>query len=218
MTGINIEEIRLLGGRVRLYQPKQGFKSSMDTVMLAAACRRDEGSVPTMEQVHSQKAPTQESWDATFYVTEAQRATGDTRRRLAIEAGYLARYELGDSTYTVMQGSEQGGGTRLKAYLFDAAGDTTATVTADRMVYYNEDRRFEARGDVVVVTDEGRRLESELLNWYEAEREVRTPGFATITTATEQIRGYELVADEDLESFSLARVTGQVLVEEDDDT
>ncbi|MCB1562188.1 MAG: methyltransferase [Alphaproteobacteria bacterium] len=37
------EEIRILGKRVRLLQPLRGFRTSLDSVMLAAACRAEKG-------------------------------------------------------------------------------------------------------------------------------------------------------------------------------
>ena len=47
---------------------------------------------------------------------------------------------------------------------------------------------------------------------------VRTPGFVRIRTPKENVQGYNLVADEDLETYTLARVTGQVTYEEDTDS
>ena len=171
-----------------------------------------------MAAVQAEGQPDQESWDVRLGMSE------DGRPRAHVVAPYMAKYEREDSSYALLLPAADGLASdslgvdslrvRVTAYLFDEEGDSSATLEADRMVYLDEEGRFEARGDVVVVTREGKRLESEHLLWYEAEREVRTPGFVKITTPTERIQGYELVSDEDLDEYTLARVTGQVTVED----
>jgi hypothetical protein len=81
---------------------------------------------------------------------------------------------------------------------------------------FEDQRRFEATGNVDVVTPEDKRLESEHLVWYEDNRTLRTPGFVRIETPTERVQGYDLTADEDLETYTLNRMTGQVIVEEEE--
>ena len=158
--------------------------------------------------------PDQESWDVRFGTSEGGRP------RYQIVAPYMAKYERKDSSYTLLLPGEESEevdslAVRVTAYLFDEKGDSSATIDANRMLYFEEEGRFEARGNVIVVTQEKKRLESEHLLWYEAEHEVRTPGFVKITTPTERIQGYELVSDENLDEYTLARVTGQVTIEEE---
>jgi hypothetical protein len=69
--------------------------------------------------------------------------------------------------------------------------------------------------NVIVVTPDEKTLESEHLVWLEDDRKLRTPGFVRITTPNERVQGYNLLADEDLSTYTLARVTGQVTVEDD---
>lgn len=175
---------------------------------LLAGCER-QAAPPTMEAVRSEGAPDQESWDVRLAVSE------DGVPRAYLEAPYLARYERRDSTFSLLQSPPDSLAGRVTAQLFDEAGDASATVRADRLFYYDRERRFEAQGNVVVITPEGKRLESEHLAWREDERRVRTPGFVRITTPTERIQGYDLVADEDLDNYRIARVTGEVTVEEE---
>ena len=183
---------------------------------LGAGCER-RAEAPPMAALEAGDEPDQESWDVRFGMSE------DGRPRAHIVAPYMARYEREDSSYALLlpradglEGESLGADSvRVVAYLFDEEGDSSATIEANRMTYLDDEGRFEARGDVVVVTREGKRLESEHLVWFEAEREVRTPGFVKITTPTERIQGYELVSDEDLDEYTLARVTGQVTVEEE---
>ena len=90
----------------------------------------------------------------------------------------------------------------------------SATIRADRIVYRDAAGRFDARGQVVVTTARGKRLEGEHLTWHEEEGRITTPGFVEITTPTDRIQGYGLRADENLDSYQLGRVTGQVTVED----
>jgi hypothetical protein len=90
----------------------------------------------------------------------------------------------------------------------------SATIRANRIVYHDEDRRFDARGRVIVTTPGGKHLESEHLVWLEDERRITAPDFVSITTPTDRIQGYRLRADENLDTYQLGRVTGQVTVEQ----
>lgn len=196
-------------------------------LVAAAACGVPRETPPTLADARQQLAPTHESWDVTFVVSEAggmvagAAATDGSRPRLAVEAGYLATFDTPDSTYTLMRGTDDAapddaaGAPPVRIHLFDAAGDTSATVTAQRVFYYEEDRRFEAFDAVTVVTSEGRLLRSEHLRWKETERRVYVDGFARLTTPNERVAGYGFTADEDLTSYAMARVTGQVDYEEE---
>lgn len=181
--------------------------------LVAAACGREPVPAPSMEDVRAEVAPTQESWDVRYSVTESPSGSESSRPRLSIEARYMATYETSDSTYTTMESDSSG---RIMVHLFDEVGDTSATVRANRLVLYDDQNRFEARGDVSVRTPDDKTLLSEHLVWYEADRKVRTPGFVRIRTPKERIQGYELEADENLATYTLRRVTGQVTVEDEE--
>jgi len=147
--------------------------------------------------------PDQESWQVDLRISE------DGEPRIAITAPYLAEYENKDSTYSLLSASKNDPSERVTAYIFDQNGDSSATMTADRLYYYDQERRFDAQGNVRVVTRNGKHLESEQLLWFDADRKVRTPGFVRITTNLEQVQGYQLEADEDLKTYTLKRVTGK---------
>ena len=70
------------------------------------------------------------------------------------------------------------------------------------------------REDVEVISQDEDRLETETLEWVESEQRVSTPGFVRITTPTEQIQGYQLEAEEDLDTYRLAEITGRFEVED----
>ena len=185
---------------------------SLLVAVLAAGCHREKAAPPSMEDVRSAVDPLQESWDVHYAVSEIDPDAVASRPRLDIQAPYMAAYETEDSTYTMMVADSLN---RVIVHFYDEEGDTSAVLVADRVILYDEEDRFEARGNVIADTPDDKHLESEHLVWLEKEREVRTPGFVRITTPQERVQGYDLVADENLDSYTLRRVTGQVLVEDD---
>jgi lipopolysaccharide assembly outer membrane protein LptD (OstA) len=144
--------------------------------------------------------------------------TRDGLDRAHLTAPYLARFETQDSTYALLQADpdrpDSSGARAVHVDLFDDQGEPSAVVDAQRLVYQDEQQRFVAQGRVLVVTVEGRRLESEEVRWDEASRELRADGFVRITAPDEAFEGYGLVAAEDLSTYELARVTGQAEVED----
>ncbi|MFB6249177.1 MAG: LPS export ABC transporter periplasmic protein LptC [Salinibacter sp.] len=150
------------------------------------------------------QTPSQKTWDATFTLSEKG------RRRAIIRAARMDQYSTDDSTYSIWRTLSDTG--RVRSYIFEK-GDSSATITADSVVYYPKEGRFEAYGNVVVQTTEGRRLESERLTWNQFDRKIRTQRFVHITTPTQDVRGNGLVADEDLESYQIGEFSAKVEVE-----
>ena len=174
----------------------------------ATGCTRPDGAAASA----AADRPAQESWDAELRVTR------DGSDRAHLTAPYLARFETPDSTYALLQADPErpdtSGARVVHVDLFDDQGRPSAVMDAQRLVYQDERQRFVAQGDVRVVTEEGRRLESEEVRWDEASRQLRADGFVRITAPDEAFEGYGLVAAEDLSTYELARVTGQAEVED----
>ena len=179
---------------------------------LALGCERrarpDAGS--TSPDSVRREGPSQITWDARFVLNE------DGRRRAVIRADRMAQYQKEDSTYSVW--SMPGDSGRVHSFVFDETGDSSATITADSVVFFNQDGRYDAYGDVVVQTTEGRRLESEHLTWHQFDRTIRTRRFVHITTPTETVRGNGLVAAEDLKTYQIGQFTAEVEVEEESES
>jgi LPS export ABC transporter protein LptC len=192
--------------RARPQYRAPGLVSLVLAVTLAFSCHRESAPPPTLSDVLAGRDAARESWDIRFSVSE------NGLPRVVFEAPYLARYEREDSVFTILRSDSIA--RPVVAYVF-ADGDSSATITAREMTLFSDHQLYEARGQVVVLAQGNRRLESEHLVWNENEGMIRTPGFARITTPSERIQGYQLVADENLETYSLARVTGQVTLEED---
>lgn len=178
------------------------------SLLLALGCERRDRSGDGGAPPDSFRAggPSQVTRDARFVMNEAG------QRRAIIQAEQMQQYRTDDSTYSVWR--TFGDSARVRSYVFEK-GDSSATITADSVVFFNQEGRFEAYGNVVVVTQEDRRLESEHLTWLQSDRTIRTRRFVRITTPSEDVRGNGLVADEDLETYQIGEFTAEVDVEEE---
>jgi LPS export ABC transporter protein LptC len=154
--------------------------------------------------------PKHVSWDAAFNMSE------DGRPRAVLRARRMEQYQTDDSTYSVWRSMDDT--TKVRVYLFDEEGDSSATVTADSLVFQDQKGVLDAYRNVVVTTEDNKRLESEHLTWHQADRTIRTRRFVRIRTPSEVVQGDGLVADEDLETYQLGRFSAEVDVDEDDDT
>ena len=140
-------------------------------------------------------SPDQESWDTRFYMSEKGVP------RLTIDAPYMSKFESADSAYTLLRGLAEGDS--VVARVYGEGGVLEATIVSGEMRYFEADQRFEARDAVRVTTESGRRLETDFLLWMELEALIRAPGFARIYAPGEELRGYDLTADERLDEYTL---------------
>ncbi|WP_103019180.1 LPS export ABC transporter periplasmic protein LptC [Salinibacter altiplanensis] len=178
--------------------------------LLGGGCEHRSHSGETDRERSAQgPTPTHVSWDADFGMSEQGRA------RAVLRARRMEQYQTSDSTYSVWRSMEDTA--RVRVYLFDERGDSSATVTADSLVFQDQKGVLDAYRNVVVTTEDNKRLESEHLTWHQANRTIRTRRFVRIRTPSEVVQGDGLVADEDLETYQIGRFSAEVDVNEDDD-
>lgn len=152
--------------------------------------------------------PSQVTTNAKFMINEAG------HRRAVIRSDQMEQYRTEDSTYSVWRTTTDTG--RVHSFVFDEEGDSSATITADSVVFFGKRGEFNAYGNVIVETQTDRRLDSEHLTWNQFDRKIRTDRYVRIRTPTEDVRGNGLVADEDLEKYQIGEFTAEVEVEEED--
>lgn len=159
----------------------------------------------------SKEGPTPKhvSWDALFKMTEGGRS------RAVLEAPRMEQYRIDDSTYSVWRSMRDTA--RVRVYLFDEQGDSSATVTADSLVFQDQKGILNAYRNVVVVTESDKRLRTEHLIWEQDDRKIRTNRFVRIRTPTEVVQGDGLVADEDLETYQLGRFSAEVEMDDENE-
>lgn len=179
-------------------------------VFVSGGCeRRSRPNDSGTEGPTSSRIPKHISWDAQFEMSE------EGRPRAVLRASRMEQYQTGDSTYSVWRSMNDT--MRVRVYLFDQQGDSSATVRADSLVFQEQKGVLDAYNDVVVTTAD-KRLESEHLTWQQADRRIRTRRFVRIRTPTEVVQGNGLVADEDLETYQIGRFEAEVEMEEAEDS
>ena len=155
-----------------------------------------------------------ESRDTTYAVLGADPQGGDStlvRVELFDEAGEpTALLTTKELTYFDRERRFEGVGD-VEAVLLRAGG---ARLTADRLTYNEGDGRFVASGNVLVVSQDGKRLTAEEVVWDADAKQIRVHGAFRFTTRSEHISGYGLVASEDLARYSFSRASGELEVEE----
>jgi len=177
---------------------------------LGAGCQhRTESDASARDASARGLAPTHVSWNAEFAMSEKGRP------RAVLRARRMEQYEDGDSTYSVWRSMSDSA--RVRVVLFNEEGDSSATVRADSLVFQDQKGILDAYRDVVVTTDDNKRLKSEKLTWHQADRTIRTRRFVRIRTPSEVVQGDGLVADETLDTYQLGRFSAEVEVENEDD-
>lgn len=186
--------------------------SLVGILLVGAGCehrKRSEGSTSADVDTSRRSLPKHVSWDAEFTMLE------EGRRRAILKAPRMEQYTASDSSYSVWHSKRDT--VRVRAFLFDPEGDSSATLTADSLVFEDGKGRLNAYGNVVVVSQSNKRLQSEHLVWKQADRTIRTRRFVRIVTPKEVVQGNGLVAQEDLETYQIGRFAAEVDIENKDE-
>jgi len=105
----------------------------------------------------------------------------------------------------IYQGGAVKRGKKVRVDFYDQEGQHTSTLTAAVGIYDSQAEEIEARGDVVVVSDDGARLETEVLHWRKKINRIFTDAFVTITRGRNTVSGYGLDTDPQLEDLHIQR-------------
>jgi len=179
-------------------------------VLLGSGCEhRTHPGDERASEARDGPTPTHVSWDARFMMSEEEDP------RAVIQATRMEQYRTSDSTYSVWRSMSDT--TRVRVHLFNPRGDSSATMTADSLVFQDRKGLLDAYQNVVVTTESRKRLETEHLTWKQADRKIRTRRFVHIRTPSEVVQGRGLVADENLETYQIGRFAAEVEMDEEGD-
>ena len=143
------------------------------------------------------------------FVTQAGQEKDSSRLRMEIKAEYMAWIDDRDSSYQRLSADSA----KVHVVLYDTSGSTSATILADQVWYYDQQQRIVADGEVIVLSSDGRRLETEWIEWQERDRAIRTDRYVFVTSADETVEGIGLEAAEDLSSYRISRFKAEVAVD-----
>lgn len=144
---------------------------------------------PRLANDDFQDAPEQiiENMEVTF--TEQGRRTG------VLKADSVAIYRQGK----VKKGK------KIQVDFYDQEGQRVSTLTAISGTYDSKAEEIEAQGDVVVVSDDGVRLETDVLRWRKKTNRIFTNAFVKIIRGNNSVSGYGLDTDPRLEDLHIQR-------------
>ncbi len=144
--------------------------------------------------------PVQESWNAKIIFSDSGRV------RAILVTPYIAQYSRQGALERQMDSS-------FRVDFFDELGNHTSFITANRAkVYPNSD--MEAFENVLVVSDDCTRVTTEYMKWTAIDKKIRSDKFVTITKPTEILSGYGFESDQNLKSYRIFKVKGQMTVKD----
>jgi len=124
-------------------------------------------------------------------------------RRMLLKADYIARYEKEDSTTARV----------VHADFYDQEGEHSSVLTSKSGIIREKSKELWVSGEVVVVTDEGVKLETETLCWDPNIDRIVTNDFVKVTREKDILTGYGLEADQELKNIKIKREVKGVLRE-----
>jgi LPS export ABC transporter protein LptC len=89
---------------------------------------------------------------------------------------------------------------KVKVVFFDIKGEEGSTLTAKQGVYRWQDGSMEARGNVVVVSPDGRKLSTEVLRYNNATNTILTDKHFTFDRGEEHLEGNSFRSDPDFKN------------------
>jgi LPS export ABC transporter protein LptC len=157
-------------------------------VMLLFAGCRDSAPVPVTASTQADSA------DQTIY----------GMRTLLTNRGLLRADVAGDTAFVFDEG------TRfllknVRTVFFTPNGAKNATLTSRRGVYDTRLNSMEALGNVVVVSEDGRRLTTEQLRFNQARNEISSDSAFTLTEPGRRLEGVGFVSDPGMNSVKVLR-------------
>ncbi len=100
----------------------------------------------------------------------------------------------------------------LDIRILDSLGNSTTTITGDSGIIKEVQGAVQIYGNVVVITDDSSKLETEYLRWNSYTNRIKSDAFVRITKQGDVITGWGLDADNRLNSFKiLNQVSGEVV-------
>jgi LPS export ABC transporter protein LptC len=127
--------------------------------------------------------------------------------RMIMRAPQMDRYE-GEKQYLEMP---QG----LQVEFYDTLMNVTSSMSAKYAISHDDDKRIEARNDVVVVNQLNERLNTEHLVWDQEKEFIFSDKFVKITTEDEILYGDGFESDERFDQWTILRPRGAFTIDTD---
>ena len=164
----------------------------ISVIIIISGCTKIDENTP-VESVDKKNYPDQESWKSEITITK------DGKRFAQIWAGYIAFYN--EKKITVLTDS-------VHADFYDKNGKHNSTLTADSSVVHNQTNDLTAYGNVVVVSDSGIVLQTEVLFWDNEKQKIISEVPVKFTTKEDTLIGDSFVSNPDLTNYEIRNARG----------
>ena len=128
--------------------------------------------------------------------------------RAALVGGGVRRGELFADTVFMFDQSTRMELRGVRANFFTQAGAADGTLTSRTGTYNTRSGIMQARGDVVVQSQDGRRLQSPELRFLVNQNEIRSDSSFVLTRPGDRLTGVGFVSDPNLQNVQVFRATG----------
>jgi len=175
-----------------------GIILGLFVLLSAGGCGdKDEIKAPGIASADSTAAiplrPDQQTRGANFSLYDGSVKTTD------VKADYIEKYSKQDSILAW----------GLDVVFFNSEGEQTSKLIADSGLIRESINWMVANGNVVVINEDGSRLETQQLFWFGNEEIIKSDSFVTIYQFGDTLRGYGLETDRELKRVRIKRqVTG----------
>jgi len=159
----------------------------------AAGCGERPVSDRSAGVADSTLQPDSEVFGATLYLYDGNRVTTEIR------ADRIVRFETIDSTM----------GYQLDVDFFDSLGQINSNLVGDSGVIREKVNQMEVYGQVVVVTRDSTRLDTDYLRWNPERNLIESDAYVIFTRGDTVVTGWGMEADSDLRRFKIrSQVSG----------
>jgi len=136
-------------------------------------------------------------------------------RTILTDAGLMRAELLSDTAYVFEDGTRFEL-RKVKTTFFNKVGAKDAVLTSREGTYRSRQNNMEARGNVVVVSEQGRRLETPILKYDQAKDEISSDSAFVLTEPNRRLEGVGFVSDPNMSNIrilqSKSATTGAVTI------
>ena len=134
---------------------------------------------------------------------------------LSIFTKTLQKYSAENSVYTSPRTIFPDG---IHVVHFSTYPDTSAMIKANYAIQYEEEDKWEAKGNVIAKNSKGEILHTEFLVWEQAKGKIYSHEHVQITTSEDIIIGQGFTSDENFDNWEITNVTGVFSFYESEET
>lgn len=172
---------------------KMMVASAIAGATFLVSCKNDLETVKAIQNFENK--PTETMNDFKMVYTE------EGKPRMIVSAPYLQRYSMRKEPFT-----EFNKGIKVESY--NESGTKVAGITAKYAIYHEEQKLWEARGNVVGKNDKGETLYTEKLFWNEQTRRISSDVFVKVVKPDGSVNtGQGIDADEKFQNYNIKKPT-----------